>query len=150
MATTELPTNRRIVVDSDKAPASLDPKVTEHPHLQRGQAIARSVLAGIPDLTHILAYEDPQAAAVKRSFGLVGGMPSADTSDGLVYRASIGNDRSLARIRYQVGVYAFTGEGPTKLNDLAMRSERGMLTADQYAEQRRMAEPLGSGTAMFP
>ena len=106
--------DRRIVVD--KGPASLDPKVTENPHLERGQAIFKGVLAAIPDLTRLTQYEDSQAENVKRIFDLIGRAPSADTSEGYVYRASVGSDRGLARIIHpKEGIYALIAEGGSNL-----------------------------------
>lgn len=137
--------DRRIIVE--KGPASLDPKVVINPHLERGQAIFRSVLAGIPNLTSLTGYEDSQAEAVKRTFALIGRAPSADTTEGYVYRASTGADRSLARISHPgKGLYALTAEGEVKLNDLELQRQRGRLTAEQYEARRVLVEPLGRGT----
>lgn len=140
--------DRRIVVE--KGPASLDPKVTENPHLERGQAIFKSVLSGIPNLTRLTGYEDSQAEHVKKIFDLIGRAPSADTSEGYVYRASVGSDRGLARIIHpKEGIYALIAEGGVKLNDLELRLQRNRITVEEYKKERRVAEPLGEGTGNF-
>lgn len=140
----------RIEVSGSPVSLNTKEKGNQDAHLERGQAIFRAVIDGIPDLLTIASYSESQAKNPRKILGSIKGQHSQDATNGFEYRSSVGNDRSMAKIRYPGdGEYELTADWEIKLSRLELSRERGGLTSVEFDAQRILAEPFGMGTGNF-